>query len=138
MFCFLLFGFLFWFGFFKLFIYLFIWLHQVLVAACRIFVVAYRIFRCDTRAFSLVAVCGLLPSCDARAPECAGSVVVAARRLSCLTVCGILVPQPGIEPASRALEGRFLTTGPPGKSLTLFLDVMILCTENPNDSIKNY
>ena len=31
--------------------------------------------------------------------------------------CGVLVPQPGIEPASSALEGRFLTTGPPGKSL---------------------
>ena len=37
--------------------------------------------------------------------------------------CGILVPQPGIEPmspavepASPALESRFLTTGPPGKS----------------------
>ena len=27
----------------------------------------------------------------------------------------ILVPLPGIKPASRALEGRFLTTGPPGK-----------------------
>ena len=30
--------------------------------------------------------------------------------------CGILVPQPGIEPTSPALEGGFLTTGPPGKS----------------------
>ena len=29
--------------------------------------------------------------------------------------CGILVPQPGIEPASLALQGEFLTTGPPGK-----------------------
>ena len=27
---------------------------------------------------------------------------------------GISVPQPGIEPASPASEGRFLTTGPPG------------------------
>ena len=33
------------------------------------------------------------------------------------TVCGILVPQPGIEPMSPALESRFLTTGPPEKSL---------------------
>ena len=32
-------------------------------------------------------------------------------------VCGILVHQPGIEPMSPALEGGFLTTGPPGKSL---------------------
>ena len=30
---------------------------------------------------------------------------------------GILVPWPGAEPISPALEGGFLTTGPPGKSL---------------------
>ena len=30
--------------------------------------------------------------------------------------CGILVSQPGIDSASPALEDRFLTTGPPGKS----------------------
>ena len=30
--------------------------------------------------------------------------------------CGILVPRPGIEPMSPALEGGFLTAGPPGKS----------------------
>ena len=35
--------------------------------------------------------------------------------LSCFAVCGILVPPPGIEPTSPALEGGFLTTGPPGK-----------------------
>ena len=29
--------------------------------------------------------------------------------------CGILAPQPGIEPESPALEGGFLTTGSPGK-----------------------
>ena len=29
---------------------------------------------------------------------------------------GILVPQPGIKLPSSALEGRFLTTGSPGKS----------------------
>ena len=75
-------------------------LRQVLVAACGIFVVALR----------------LLSSCSARAPQGAGSVV-AARRLSCPAACGILVPQPGIEPAFPALEGGFLTTGPPGKSL---------------------
>ena len=78
---------------------------------------------------------GLLSSCGAWAPECAGSVVAArglsscgswalecegsvvvAHRLSCPTVCGILVPRPVIEPTSPALEGGFLTTGPPGKS----------------------
>ena len=35
--------------------------------------------------------------------------------LSYPKACGILVPQPGIEPMSLAFEGRFLTTGPPGK-----------------------
>ena len=37
-----------------------------------------------------------------------------AHRFSSLKACGILVPRPGIEPA---LEGRFITTGLPGKSL---------------------
>jgi len=31
--------------------------------------------------------------------------------------CGILVPQPGMKLGSPALGGRFLTTGPPEKSL---------------------
>ena len=53
--------------------------------------------------------------CHARAPEHAGSVV-AVHGLTCPVACGILAPQPGIEPASHALEGGFLTTGPPGKS----------------------
>ena len=30
--------------------------------------------------------------------------------------CGILAPQPGMEPAPPALEGKVLTTGPPAKS----------------------
>ena len=58
----------------------------------------------------------LLSSCGAQALEHGGSVA-AARRLSCPGACGILVPRPGIEPAFPALEGGFLTTGPPGKSL---------------------
>ena len=33
----------------------------------------------------------------------------------------ILVPWPGIEPLSPALKGGFLTTGPPGKSPSLFV-----------------
>ena len=32
--------------------------------------------------------------------------------------CGALVPWSGIEPASSALQGEFLTTGPPAKSLS--------------------
>ena len=39
--------------------------------------------------------------------------------LCCSVVCGILVPQAGIEPVSFALVGRFLTTGPAGKSQSL-------------------
>ena len=31
--------------------------------------------------------------------------------------CGILAPQPGTEPTIPALEGKVITTGPPGKSL---------------------
>ena len=40
---------------------------------------------------------GGLSCCGAQSPECVGSVV-AAFRLSCLTACGILDPEPGIEP----------------------------------------
>ena len=43
--------------------------------------------------------------------------VVMKRRLSCSVACGILIPQPGIEPMSPALPSGFSTTGPPGKSL---------------------
>ena len=51
--------------------------------------------------------------------HCSSEVVV-AYGLSCPTACEILVPQLGIKPVSTALEGRFLTTGPPGKSHPLF------------------
>ena len=65
-----------------------------------------------------VAACGLLPSCGAWAPGHTGSVVV-PHRLGCPTVHGILVPRPKMEPVSPALEGRFLTTGLPKKSLRI-------------------
>ena len=45
-------------------------------------------------------------------------------QLSCPVACGILVPQPGIEPTSPMLEGRFFTTRPPEKSLLFSLDVI--------------
>ena len=41
---------------------------------------------------------------------------VVVHECSCLAAHGILVPWPGVEPESPALEGR-LFTGPPGKSL---------------------
>ena len=58
--------------------------------------------------FSLVEACGL-SSCGARALERMG--LVSPQHV------GILVPRPGIEPVSPALEGGFLTTGLRGKSL---------------------
>ena len=61
-------------------------------------------------------LCWVFSSCGAQALECSGSVV-AASGLSCLMVCGILIARPGTEPASHALEGRFLNSGPPEKSL---------------------
>ena len=44
-----------------------------------------------------------------------GSVVVVLG-LSCSEPCGILVLQPGTEQMFPELEGRFLTTGTPGKT----------------------
>ena len=35
--------------------------------------------------------------------------------------CGTLASQPGIEPASPALGGKVLTTGPPGKPLSVLI-----------------
>ena len=63
----------------------------------------------------LVVSCGIF-LCGTQASEGAGSVV-AVLGLSCSRTCGILVPQLGFKPTSPALQGRFLTTGPPGKSL---------------------
>ena len=68
-------------------------LHWVLVLSYESFVAAHRFSSCDA------------------------SSVVVTRGISCSSTCGILVPQPGIKPVSPALQGRFLTTGPPGKSL---------------------
>ena len=42
-------------------------------------------------------------------------VSIVALRLNCPVACGLLVPRQGMEPVSPALEGRFLTTGPPGE-----------------------
>ena len=96
--------------------------------------------------FSLVVACGFsLSSCGAQAPGHMGSVVcgmqslylrrtssvVVAHGLSCPVACGILIPWPGIEPTSPALQGRLFITGPPGKSLHVVListyKLRILC-----------
>ena len=53
-------------------------------------------------------------------------VLVVVCGLSCSKACGILVPETGIEPASSALPGGFLTTGPPGKSHPLMFHALVL------------
>ena len=66
-------------------------------------------------------------TCGMQAPECVG-LVIAACGLSWPEACGILVPWTGIEPVSPALEGGFLTTGPPEKSLLYYnLTNLIFC-----------
>ena len=42
--------------------------------------------------------------------------------------CGLLAPRPGIKPVPPALEGKFPTTGPPGKC-TLSVSMCILSLE---------
>ena len=64
---------------------------------------------------SLVVACGFSSSCGVWVQKCTGSVV-ALCRLSCSVARGILVPRPRIEPTFPALQGGFLTPGPPGKS----------------------
>ena len=77
--------------------YLLIWLWQFLVAACRIF------------------------CCGTWTLEQADSVVVVGG-LCCSAAYGMLVPWPGIKPTSPALQGGFLTTGPPGRSLGTYFE----------------
>ena len=76
--------------------HLFIWLSQVLVAAQWIFILLHGIFCCGALNLQLW------------------------HRLSWPVACGILVSQLGIELSSPTLQGRFLTTGPPGNSLQLY------------------
>ena len=62
--------------------------------------------------------------------QCSDLVVV--HGLSRPVACGSLAPQPGIEPASPALKGSFLTTGLPGKFhlLVSFLKLDPHCYKN--------
>ena len=74
---------------------------SVLVVALVILIAACGIFHCGTWA-SLAEACRL-------------RILTVTLRLSCPAVHGLLVPWPGIKSWSPALEGGFLTTGPPGK-----------------------
>ena len=78
--------------------YLFIWLCWVLVAAHGIFITSCGILHCGTWKLSS---CGMQACCSG--------------------ACGILVAWPLIKPVSSVLQGKFLTTGPPGKSFSFFL-----------------
>ena len=103
--------------------FFFLWLHRVFVAAHGL------LSSCGVRVFSLClwyvgSRVRELCSCGVWTPERMGSVVCGTWALSLRhaglsgpMACGILVPRPGIESASPALEGGFFTTGPPGKSL---------------------
>ena len=44
-------------------------------------------------------------------------LAVVLEGLFCRMACGLLLSQSGVKPSPPTLEGRFLTTGPPGKSL---------------------
>ena len=59
----------------------------------------------------------------------AGGSGVALCGFSCPATCGILVPWPGIKPVFLVLQGGFLTTVPPGKSL--------LCIYKPGAYLKS-
>ena len=67
---------------------------------------------CEEGGYSLVAV---HTSIVDHGLQGEGSVT-AALGLSCSSACGILVPRPGIKPASPASAGGFLVTRPLGKS----------------------
>ena len=83
-----------------------------------------RIFCCGTRASLYLCV----------------DSVVATRGLNCPVSCGILVPQPGIQPAFPVLEG-----GPPGKSLLLvfrgtsiLFSMVVALTYIPTNSVQGF
>ena len=56
-------------------------------------------------------------SCIIQGLSCGARTLAVAPRPSFCQACGVLVSPPGIESTSLALQGRCLTTGPPGKSL---------------------
>ena len=91
----------------------FFWLHWVFVVAYMGFLQLQHVdfSCCGAKASSCVWASHCVDfSCGTQALEHVGSLVAPK-------ACGILVPKPGIEPMSPAVEGGFLTTGPLGKSL---------------------
>ena len=85
---------------------LFIYLSAICISFFKIFYLAVSGLSCGMWDLSL---------------QCSGFSRVVVCGLSCPAACGILVPQPEIEPASPASEGGFLNTGPRGKSQFVYL-----------------
>lgn len=53
---------------------------------------------------------------------CNTQILAVAHSLSCSPACEIFVPWPDIEPTSRELQGKFLTTRPPGSPRVWYLE----------------
>ena len=81
----------------------------------------FNVFLFYLKLFTYLTVSGLSYSTQHLSLHC---LVVVVGGLSCPTACGILFPRPAIEPVSPVLQGKFLTTGPPGKSY-IFLYFLI-------------
>ena len=54
--------------------------------------------------------------------------IVVGQGFNCSRACGILVPQPGMEPMSPALHVGFLTTRPQGKFRLHFISRLNSCS----------
>ena len=75
--------------------------------------VLYLDLKKKTQLFICLAASGL--SCGKR-DLCCVAWGLSLQPQGCPVACRTLTPQPGMEPVSPALQGRFLTTGPPRKS----------------------
>ena len=96
--------------------------------------------RCCAQAFCSCSKQGLLSGCGGQASPC-GGISVTERKLqgAGFLICGAWAqppcgmwnpPGPGIEPVSPESVGRFLTTGPPGKSYVGFLQHCVYLASN--------
>ena len=61
-----------------------------------------------------------------------GMWAVVASGVGYSEACGVLVPQQEIKSTSPALQGRFLTTGPPRKSLYIYYIMSRHCQRKGN------
>ena len=80
------------------------------------FSVSYFLLRREWFYYFKIYVCGCLRLQLHHAGSFLADSLIVVHGLSCCMACGILVPWPGIQPTSLELQGRFLTTAPPGES----------------------